>query len=171
MPRSPYISGTSPWDTILLTILTALSTDRRTQTTLYVGNIIFNSDLAEDEESLQKYERRRAYAYTGSSKHFFRALWNNTLESEGFMVTNYRSEQVLQYENIVSEDYTGRKFLIYNEDIKIDFYSNLSYISFREFQVYFEQDGYFEPLPIIWTGKMAEQRIADFLPFEYLFPR
>jgi len=145
--------------------------DRRTQTTLYIGNIIFNSDLAENEESLQNYERRRAYTYTGSSKHFFRALWNNSLESEGFMVSNYRSEQVLQYEFIVSEDYIGKKFLIYNEDIKIDFYSNLSYISFREFQVYFEADGYFEPLPIIWTGKMSEHRIADFLPFEYLFPK
>jgi hypothetical protein len=143
---------------------------RRKQTTLYIGSIIFNSDLAEDEESLQKYERRRAYAYTGSSKHFFRALWNNSLEREGFLVSNYRSGQHLQYEDIVSRNMPGKKFLVYNEDIKIDFNSSLSYISFREFQVYFEQDGYFEPLPIIWTGKMSEQRIADFLPFEYLFP-
>ena len=144
--------------------------DRRTQTTLYTGSIIFNRDLAEDEESLQRYERRRAYAFTGSSKHFFRALWANSLESEGFVLTNYRTEQNLQYEDIVSENFQGRKFLVYNQDIKIDYYSNLSYISFREFQVYFEADGYFEPLPIIWTGKMSEQRIADFLPFEYLSP-
>jgi len=145
--------------------------DRRTQTTLYTGSIIFNRDLAEDEESMQRYERRRAYAFTGSSKHFFRALWNNSLESEGFILTNYRTEQNLQYEDIVSENIQGRKFLIYNQDIKIDYYSDFSYISFREFQVNFEQDGYFEPLPIIWTGKMSEQRIADFLPFEYLSPR
>ena len=144
---------------------------RRTQTTLYTGSIVFNQDLAEDEESMQRYERRRAYAFTGSSKHFFRSLWANSLESDGFVLTNYRTGQALRCEDIVSQDFQGRKFLVYNQDIQIDYYSNLSYISFREFQVYFEADGYFEPLPIIWTGKMSEQRIADFLPFEYLFPR
>jgi hypothetical protein len=145
--------------------------DRRTQTTLYTGSIIFNRDLAEDEESLMKYERRRVYAYTGSSKHFFRALWANDLQNSGFLLHNYRTDKKLLYEHIVSQDFLGRKFLVYNEDIGINFYSQLSYISFREFQVYFEADGYFEPLPIIWTGKMSEQRIADFLPFEYLFPQ
>ena len=118
-----------------------------------------------------KFERRRAYTFTGSSKHFFRALWANSLESEGFTLINWRTDQALNYEDIVSQDFLGRKFLVYNEDIRIDYYSNLSYISFREFQVYFEDDGYFEPLPIVWTGKMSEQRIADFLPFEYLSPQ
>lgn len=145
--------------------------DRRSQTTLYTGSIIFNRDLAEDEESLQQYERRRAYAFSGSSKHFFRALWANSLESEGFILMNWKTEKALEYEDIVSQDFQGRKFLVYNEDIRIDYFSTYSYISFREFRVYFEADGYFEPLPIIWTGKMSEQRIADFLPFEYLFPR
>ncbi|MEA3461759.1 MAG: carboxypeptidase-like regulatory domain-containing protein [Bacteroidota bacterium] len=145
--------------------------DRRTRTTLYTGSIIFNRDLAEDEESLMKYERRRGYAFTGSSKHFFRALWANDLQNSGFMVSNYRTGKELLYEHIVSQDFLGRKFLVYNQDIKIDYYNNLSYISFREFQVFFEQDGYFEPLPIIWTGKMSKQRIADFLPFEYLSPQ
>ncbi len=69
------------------------------------------------------------------------------LWSESFMLTDYRPDQFLQYEYIVSEDFSWLKFLIYNDDIKIDFISNLSYISFGEFQVYYEQDGYFEPLP------------------------
>ena len=145
--------------------------DRHSQTTLFVGNIIFNHDLSEDKDSRRKYERQRAYAYTGSSMHFFRALWTDSLESEGFIISNYRSEQVLQSDYIVSRDNQGRKFLIYNEDIKIDFYNQLSFISFREYQVYFEEDGYFNPLPIVWTGKMSEQRVADFLPYEYIFPR
>jgi hypothetical protein len=145
--------------------------DRRTRTTLFVGNIIFNHDLSEDKDSLQRYKSRRAFAYAGSSMHFFRALWAGSLESEGFFISNYKSEQVLQSEYIVSQDIQGRKFLIYNEDIKIDYYNQISYISFREFQVYFEEDGYFNPLPIVWTGKMSEQRVADFLPYEYLSPR
>jgi hypothetical protein len=142
--------------------------DRITKTVLYTGNIIFNRDLIEDEESMKKYERRRAYAYTGSSKHFFRALWANSLKASGFSVSSYRTGEALNYELIVFQDFTGSKSLQYNEDLQIRYYDHLSYISFREYKVIFEQDGFFDPTPIIWTGIMSEQRIADFLPYEYL---
>ena len=142
--------------------------DRTTKTVLYTGNIIFNRDLIEDEESMLKYEKRRAYAYTGSSKHFFRSLWTNSLKASGFSVSTYRTGDALNYELIVFQDFSGSKSLQYNEDLQIRYYDHLSYISFREYKVIFEQDGYFDPTPIIWTGTMSKQRIADFLPYEYL---
>ena len=142
--------------------------DRTTKTVLYTGNIIFNRDLIEDEESLEKYERRRAYAYSGSCKHFFRSLWANSLKESGFSVSTYRTGDPLNYENIVFQDLTGSKSLQYNQDLQIAYYDQLSYISFREYKVIFEQDGFFDPTTIIWTGKMSLQRIADFLPYEYL---
>ena len=141
---------------------------RKTRTVLYTGNIIFDRDLAVDEENLMKYERRRSYAYSGSSKHFFRSLWTNELEGSGFMLTNYRTGEAIAYEEIVAQDFQGWKSLVYNQDLQIAYYNKLSYISFLAFQVRFEQDGYFEPTSIIWTGEMSKQRIADFLPYEYL---
>ena len=142
--------------------------DRTNKTVLYTGNIIFHRDLIEDEESMKKYEKRRAYAYMGSNKHFFRSLWINSLKGSGFSVSTYRTGEPLNYELIVYQGFNGGKSLQYNEDLQIAYYDQLSYISFREYKVIFEQDGFFDPTPIIWTGKMSEQRIADFLPYEYV---
>jgi len=141
--------------------------DRNNKTVVYTGSIIFNRDLVTDESSLNRYERRREYAYTGSSKHFFRTLWFNSLQSSGFVVKNYRTSDKLKYEDIVSEDILGRKFLQYPEDLEINNFGNLSYITFLKEKLYFEQDGFFDPTGIIWSGTMAKQRIADFLPYEY----
>jgi hypothetical protein len=145
--------------------------DRKNKTVLYTGSIIFNRDLVTDEESLKRYERKREYAYTGSGKHFFRVLWSNSLKSSGFEVKNYRTSDKLKYENIVTEEVSGRKYLHYGEELVIRYFDKLSYISFLKEKVYFEQDGFFDPTGIIWSGTIAKQRIADFLPYEYSFGR
>lgn len=143
---------------------------RKTNTMLYTGDIIFERDMAVDEESSKKYKLRRDNAYTGSSMHFFRLLWTDSLQGSGFVLTNYRTGKELSYEQIVSQDFQGRKSLIYDQSLQIAYYDKLSYISFLKFQVHFAQDGYFEPTSIIWTGEMSKQRIADSLPYEYLTP-
>ena len=142
--------------------------ERKTKTMLFTGSIIFNRDLVDDEESRLYYERSRANAYTGSCQHFFRALWANTLVESEFALRSTRSRSILSYDDIVFQDFQGRKYLRYYEDLTIDYYANLSYISFLDGRVLFQQDGYFDPTPIIWTGEMSKQRIADFLPYEYL---
>ena len=101
---------------------------------------------------MKKYEKRRVYAYTGSSKHFFRSLWTNSLKASGFSVSSYRTGELLNFEHIVYQDFNGVKSLQYNEGLQIAYYDHLSYISFREYKVIFEQDGFFDPTPIIWTG-------------------
>ena len=141
--------------------------DRDNKTVLYTGSIIFNRDLVTDEESLKRYERKREYAYAGSGKHFFRVLWSNSLTSSGFEVKNYRTSDKLGYEDIVTEEVSGRKYLRYGEELVIRYFDKLSHISFLKEKVYFEQDGFFDPTGIIWSGTIARQRIADFLPYEY----
>jgi hypothetical protein len=141
--------------------------DRNNKTVLYTGKIIFNRDLFTDESSLKRYERRRKYAYTGSGTHFFRALWSDSLRPSGFIVKNYRTSDNVKYDLIVSEDVPGRKYLHYGDELVINYFDNLSYISFLKEKVYFEQDGFFDPTGIIWSGTIARQRIADFLPYEY----
>lgn len=141
---------------------------RKTKTMLFTGSIIFNSDLIHDQESKQLYERRRANAYIGSCQHFFRALWANSLIESEFAVSSTRSGSILPYDAIVYEDFQGKKYLRYYEDLSIEYYAKLSHIHFVGAKVFFQQDGYFDPTPIIWTGNMSEQRVADFLPYEYI---
>jgi hypothetical protein len=34
--------------------------------------------------------------------------------------------------------------------------------------VYFEKDGFYDPIGVEFSGEMSKQRIGDLLPFEYL---
>lgn len=141
---------------------------RRTQITLYTGDIIFDRDLGDNEEDSLKFRRRRALAYTGSCTHFFRCLWADDLEESGFFIRIKKNGKALNYSNVVFEDRKGMKYMISFEDLEVDFYENRSYMSFIKNSVYMERDGYYDPIAIIVSGIMAKQRIADFLPYEYL---
>ena len=141
---------------------------RNSQTTLYTGDIIFNRDLGDNSKDLARYKRRRAYAYTGSCSHFFRTLWANELDESGFYIRRAKNGEYLGYSELVLEGIQGMKYLVCFEDLDIDFYENPSHASFIKNRVYFEADGYYDPIAVIWSGTMARQRIADFLPYEYL---
>lgn len=145
--------------------------ERKTHTMLYTGSIIFKHDLADDKESMLLYKGKRANAYLGSCQHFFRVLWADSLSESEFTVSSARSGSQLSYGDIVYQDMQGIKFLRYFENLSIEYRSRLSKISFLEGRVLFHQDGYFDPISIIWTGVMSRQRIADSLPYEYLLPQ
>lgn len=44
---------------------------------------------------------------------------------------------------------------------------DVSYFYFNKKEVYFEKNGYFDPLAIDWVGPVIDQRIADCLPYEF----
>jgi hypothetical protein len=98
--------------------------------------------------------------------HFFRALWSDALKLGGFTVTNLKYKR-LTYNDIVVQDERG-KFFTYTENLCIDF-GRKSYVLFLKKRVYFDKTGYFDPSGINWKGPMGEQRIADWLPYEYSF--
>lgn len=145
--------------------------DKRSKTTTILGSIIVNEDLAINVINKQTYEKRRKTAYLGSRMHFFRALWEDSIKSNGFTIYN-SAEDTLGYEDIVFQKDSNEIFLIYSENLDIYYdYSDALYfkseIIFLKEQVLFEQDGFFDPSGILWTGQMAEKRIADWLPYEY----
>lgn len=144
---------------------------RDSHTVRYKGSINYNQDLAVDEESRLKYLRRRNIVYSGSCKHFFRSLWTNSLKVSGFTVKNYNTSQPLLCKQIVFSDSLDRKYLQYDEEMVIyygKYIDFITYVCFLNEKVYFEQDGFFDPMAILWTGTMATQRIADFLPYEFV---
>jgi len=95
--------------------------DKKSKTTSFTGDIIFNQDLAIYETNLRAFERRRRYAYSGSCMHFFRALWSDDLGSNSFTIMNSAGEE-LKYTNVVIEDNTNRKFLKYPESLDINYF-------------------------------------------------
>ena len=135
----------------------------------FTGNIIFNEDLSVDETKKQSYERKRKSAYLGSRMHFFRALWIDDLNSAGFTVKNSANE-TLKYNKIVFQKDSHTKYLRYPDNLGVAYYSTkvpVSYIIFLKDKVYFDANGYFDPLGVRWEGNMAQKRIADMLPYDY----
>lgn len=135
----------------------------------FSGTIIFKDELRTDQTEELLIESNRAEAYFGSRMHFMRALWQNKLEYTGFKIKD--SQDIwLNYNNIVSQEDSLIKFIRYSKKLGICYNSGLpgSFIYLTGEDVYFEKNGYFDPAGIVWEGKMSEQRIADWLPYEYL---
>ena len=137
------------------------------QSFFFIGNIIFNEDLTNDKIQKQLYVNRRK-AYLGSRMHFFRALWSNSLDANGFAIKNSVNLD-LYYNNIVIQEDSLLKCINYSNKLCICYNSTTpnSYIIFHGKKVCFDKNGYFDPLVIEWSGQMAKQRIADWLPYEY----
>ncbi|MBK9391601.1 MAG: carboxypeptidase-like regulatory domain-containing protein [Bacteroidetes bacterium] len=132
------------------------------------GDMVFNEDMSSDKSKKEFYRMNREQTYRGSKMHFFRALWNNELASEGFSLKNI-GEGDLLYSNIVVQPDSIKKFMKFKGMLGIRDNAKMttSWVSFlREF-VYFDQKGYFDPFAISWDGAMAKQRVGDILPYEY----
>ena len=139
--------------------------EKRTKTTYFVGDILFKEDLTNSADR-RSYERRRSHAYSGSSMQFFRALWNDDLESTNFKIKIPEGKE-LTYKDVVIQEDNNRKYLKYAMDLEIEYFPTSSNIEFRKEKVRFEQNGFFDPSGILWRGHLARMRIADWLPFEY----
>jgi hypothetical protein len=134
----------------------------------FTGNIIFNEDLTSDVTKKQFFESNREQSYYGSRMHFFRVLWEGKLDFSAFKIKD-QNNTTLTYKDIVFKENSISKYIKYPKKLGIcyDEPTPSSYISFPEGDIYFEQNGYFDPLLIEWEGLMAEKRIADWLPYEY----
>ena len=134
----------------------------------FTGNIIFNEDLTTDITKKQFYESSRETSYYGSRMHFFRMLWNGDLDFSAFKIKDPNNTNLI-YKDIVFKENSISKSLKYPTKLGIcyDEPKPSSYISFPEGEIYFEENGYFDPLLVEWEGQMAQKRIADWLPYEY----
>ena len=140
---------------------------KRNQSFYFIGNIIFNEDFTNDKSHGQFSESRRR-AYLGSRMHFFRALWSNTLDANGFAIRNSVNLD-LYFNNLVIQEDSLFKYIKYSNKLGICYNSTTptSYIMFYGKKICFDKNGYFDLLVIEWAAQMAKQRIADWLPYEY----
>jgi hypothetical protein len=149
--------------------------DEGSLTYLFTGNIIFNEDPTISKRRKKVIDIRRSNAFLGSRMHFFRALWENDLKAEGFSVVtetdlnaNYKDIVIRKYNPVIKDTL---KYLKLQEQFGISFFRQFptSFIRFKADSVYFDRNGYFDGLRITWEGEMEGQRIADMLPYDYLF--
>jgi hypothetical protein len=65
------------------------------------------------------------------------------------------------------------KYLKYHGIIGISYFSQFpeSSIILKKDSVPFLRNGYIDGLGISWEGKMESQRIADMLPYEYIYKK
>lgn len=137
--------------------------NKRTTALDFSGSILFSE---EDSTYRRSILQKRKRAYVGSRMHFFRALWADDLYSTKFTIHNPAGDQ-LSYKDIVIVSPMDTKFLTYPESLVIYYAEKWSRINFKSEYVYFDRDGYFDPLGIGWEGELGKKRIGDSLPYEY----
>jgi len=161
--------------------LDEFSYDKKRDVVTFRGDIVFKEDLAlKNSDMRTTYHKKRELAYSGSCMHFFRALWADNLEANGFSVNRSSNEQSsdafpamytvdedVRYMDMVIQDNRNNKYLMYSENLAITHMSQSSRITLLKSKVVFEQNGFFDPSAIRWDGQMATQRVADMLPYEY----
>jgi len=131
----------------------------------FSGNIVFKEDDL-NPDNLKTYTENRKDTYWGSRMHFFRTLSLNDSIIKGFAITNSTSK-LLRLRDIVVQDSSENRYLYYPKGFKITCSKGISYVNTLKKYVYFDKSGYFDGSGINWVGNMGDQRIADWLPYEY----
>lgn len=145
---------------------------------LLTGNFVFTEDMATNSPdknlSAKIYEQRRQSTFPGSRMHFFRALWKDGLEEEGFSIKNSENKFV-SYEDIVKQDVNNPlnspeneiKYIFYPGDLTIYYYGSQTTLKLLKPKVYFYRDGKYDSTATTWEGEMIKKRIGDMLPDIY----
>lgn len=142
---------------------------------ILTGNYIFSQDTAADSKQQIEFDRRRGMAYLGSRMHFFRSLWDNQLHESGFTVRDSRDTK-LSYDELVMEESidaeTTQKYLHYGEALYVYYKktSSKTRMTLQHDYVFFDKQGFFDPLGIVWEGDLGQQRVSVLLPYEYVLP-
>lgn len=137
---------------------------------LYKGSAFFDEDMSAALTQKNFFEKRRRRSYLGSRNHFFSSLWTNSLNINGFVIKSSVNQDI-NYGDIVIERAGFKKYLSCHGNINIYYLSktpNSNLLPSGD-QVYFEKNGYFDGSGLKFTGKMAEERIGDLLPYDYKY--
>ncbi len=79
-----------------------------------------------------------------------------------------REDKFIKYKDILIQDNQNNHYLLYSNDLHIFYASQSSRLIILKSKVLFKQNGFFDPEAIRWEGSMAEQRVADMLPYEFV---
>ena len=134
------------------------------------GYSVFKDDIPMEVKKKVHAEKRRRLAYLGSRMQLFRSLWDNGLDSTGFTLKNIKNQKLI-YDSLIVQTDSNTKYLKRKGIVNIAYLSKRydTYIRIIRDSVYFNRFGYFDLYSVIWEGAMSRQRIADMLPFDYIY--
>jgi len=151
---------------------------KNTRATFFSGNFIFTQDLTNDNTKPQLYYQQRKKTYQGSRMHFIRVLSTGNLKKSAFIVKDTKNKR-LKINDLVYIDNKSNTFLRNKGKIIIeyknpkhfyDYTIRKSGLEFFDDLIYFDESGFFNP-GLKWNGDMGQQRMADWLPYEYTLDR
>lgn len=139
--------------------------------TIYVHFANLPAGKAEREE----WERNRAKAYRGSSRHFLKALARAEIEQEGFLVSDVRGNSLGSGANkIVLGRPWGGKILAYDAILRIDYGGETrfrrNFVRLAQGLVHVRPDGSLveqQEFLVDPASDWAHHRVARMLPMEY----
>jgi len=137
---------------------------RKTGGILLSGNIAFKENEANGDNQ-KEYAEKRKDTYMGSRMHFFRSLSLNDSIVEGFTVST--PVRFLKLYDIVVIDPKENRYLSYPEGFTVNSTAGSSVVTVLKKYVFFDKNGYFDGSGLNWSGYMGDQRVADWLPYEY----
>ncbi len=145
-----------------------------TKSLIFIGNYIFTPMKARDSKQQAEFETNRLMAYLGSRMHLFRSLWDGSFALSGFVAINVNGN-VIPPEKVgigteVAPNGAEQKSLIMLGTFGVYYkdFSRLTRMVLKDGSVHFDSNGYFDPMEIFWEGAMANKRISDLLPYEYV---
>jgi len=142
--------------------------ESRRESLIYQGNFYFENEESFSKPQFKRVQKRRLQTYKGSRMHFFRAMWNDGLKKEKFIVSTGSKKQ-MEYEELVTEMPEYKKYLSGVTPLIVKYRSSaLTTLQMKNPEVFFDQKGYFDPSGISWSGEMSNERVGDLLPFGYL---
>ncbi|MCX6321503.1 MAG: carboxypeptidase-like regulatory domain-containing protein [Bacteroidia bacterium] len=177
---------------IIIYDLSDFSYNLETEFLKFKGNHYFQPLTGAPRDS-KRWARNRLSAYYGSRMHLFRALFSDSLYQENFQIFEGKIDTVTKELSIIKLIPGNDLRLSYNSNYMTLYYNNPLLIGYTDnhaelatgltgFQphkfistmlfsdtlnVY--QNGFFDtPYSITWGGEMANERIADMLPFDFL---
>ena len=176
--------------------LTDFTYDAKSGFLRYSGNPYFQPLPGNAKES-KKWQLHRLRTYYGSRMHFLRSLYLDSLTRENFRVSNFEVETTKDKRGIQSQDikplpgnslqvaresgfmtlYSLKPLLVSYVDNKPELAAELIGFEPREYQSTLQltkrlkvfQNGHItDPYSVTWQGAMADERVADMLPDDFL---
>ena len=138
---------------------------RRSGGILLSGNIVFKEDEANGDDKME-YAEKRKFTFLGSRIHFFRSLSLNDSIVKDFTITDSISKK-LKLNDIVVVDHKENRYLSYPNRLYITSDAGISFVILLKKYVFFDKNGYVDGSGLNWSGSMGDQRVADWLPYEY----
>jgi len=155
----------------------------------YAGNYYFQP-LNGSKREINIWKQKRLFTYKGSRMQFVRALFSGSHDKENFSISEFQSAKermkkdtikLLQISDLVTQYNQFSKTIFYEKPLKIDYLENQTIrkstklIFSTPTRIY--RDGFYQNefsndlYPLMWEGAMANERVADMLPYDYQPPK